>query len=121
MLKIILLIIAVLILSAVAATFLLSSYTYSEGYRAGLLVKFSHKGYIFKTYEGEINIGGITNASPTLNANTIWPFSVSEKFAADRLMGMEGKYVRLHYKQRLKTFFWQGDTDYFVDEVEVVK
>jgi hypothetical protein len=101
--------------------FLIASYTYSEGYRAGLLTKFSHKGLMFKTYEGDINIGGITSAAPTINVNTIWHFSVLDKLTAEKLMGMEGKYVRLHYKQRIKTFFWQGETDYFVDEVEAVK
>ena len=31
--------------------------TYSEGYRAGELVKFTHKGLLFKTWEGEISQG----------------------------------------------------------------
>jgi hypothetical protein len=110
-----------LIVLAVLAVYFIASYTYSEGVRAGLLTKFSHKGYVFKTYEGDINVGGIAAAAPTINANTVWHFSVTDKFAADKLMGMEGKYVKLHYKQRMKTFFWQGETDYFVDEVETVK
>ncbi|MFZ1290366.1 MAG: hypothetical protein WAR79_09755, partial [Melioribacteraceae bacterium] len=34
-------------------------FTYSEGYRAGLLQKFSYKGTIFKTYEGEMILSSV--------------------------------------------------------------
>lgn len=34
-------------------------WTYSEGTRAGQLIKFSEKGVVFKTYEGELNMGGL--------------------------------------------------------------
>ena len=36
---------------------------YSSGVRAGVPVEFSRKGVIFKTYEGELNLGGITNTA----------------------------------------------------------
>ncbi|MCB0518597.1 MAG: hypothetical protein H6577_23400 [Lewinellaceae bacterium] len=95
---------------------------FSDGYRAGTLIKFSRKGYIFKTYEGEINQGGIANPSPgTAMANQIWSFSVRKKEVADKLDKMEGKVVRLHYKQFNRMFPWEGDTPYLVNEVEVVE
>ena len=36
---------------------------YSAGIRAGVPVKFSKKGVLFKTYEGELNVGGLTNSA----------------------------------------------------------
>lgn len=95
---------------------------FSDGYRAGTLIKFSRKGFIFKTYEGEINQGGIVNPSPgTAMMNQIWAFSVKQREVAQKLEKMEGKVVRLHYKQYNKMFPWEGDTKYLVDGVELVE
>ncbi|MDB5228080.1 MAG: hypothetical protein JWN78_2273 [Bacteroidota bacterium] len=101
-------------------TYLYYNYTYSEGYRAGMLLKFSHKGFV-KTYEGELNLGGINPMPGNTIANNIWKFSVREDSVAQKLMGLEGKTIRVHYKEKVKSFFWQGETNYFVDEAEVVK
>lgn len=95
---------------------------YSDGYRAGTLIKFSRKGFIMKTYEGEINQGGIINPTPgTAMVNQIWTFSVKNKEVAKKLEKLEGKVVRLHYKQYNKMLPWEGDTNYLVDEVELVE
>ncbi len=96
---------------------------YSDGYRDGTLIKFSRKGYVFKTYEGELNQGGITNPVPgTAMTNQIWHFSVKEKAVADKLNKLPaGSLVKLHYKEYNNNFFWEGDTNYLVDEVEEVK
>ncbi len=95
---------------------------YSDGYRDGTLIKFSRKGFIFKTYEGELNQGGIANPAPgTAMVNQIWKFSVKEEHVADKLNGMGGKVVRLHYKEYINNFFWEGETNYLVDGVEEVK
>lgn len=94
---------------------------YSDGYRAGTLIKFSRKGFVFKTYEGEINQGGIANPSPgTAMMNQIWQFSVKDKEVADKLNKLEGQVVRLHYRQYNKMLPWEGDTNYLVDGVEEV-
>lgn len=95
---------------------------FSDGYRDGTLIKFSRKGYIFKTYEGELNQGGIANPSPgTALANQIWYFSVKDKAVAEKLNQLGGKVVRLHYKQYNKNFIWEGETNYLVDGAEEVK
>ena len=85
---------------------------YSEGVRAGELVKFSHKGVIFKTWEGEIS-QGVSEAQ-------LFEFSVqgSEEEVKKDLMEFQGKYVKLHYYERFVTLFWLGDTTYFVTKVE---
>ena len=101
--------------------FWISSWTYSEGNRAGYLVKISEKGYVFKTYEGELNLGGINPLPGNTIANNIWTFSVNDETVANKLMEMEGKTIRLHYKEKIKNLPWQGESKYFVDDVEEIK
>ena len=110
----------ILIVIAVVAYFI-SGYTYSEGNRAGLLIKFHKEGYFFKTYEGELNVGSVNPGVGSSVANNTWSFSVKDKKLADQLSIMEGKMVRLHYKEKIKNLPWQGETKYFVDKVEVLK
>ncbi len=102
--------------------FLASNYTYSEGTRTGYLVKFSRKGYMFKTYEGELNLGGM-NAQNNSVLNNLWDFSVSSsnQAAIDSLKKYEGHTIKVYYTQPLKKFFWQGETEYFVNKVENLK
>lgn len=86
--------------------------TYSEGIRAGELVKFSHKGVIIKTWEGEISQG--------VSEGQLFEFSVEdkEKVVIQKLKDYQGKYVKLHYFERFSTIFWLGDTKYFITKVE---
>jgi len=95
--------------------------TYSEGTRSGILTKISKKGFVFKTYEGDLNIGGISQGDGTIMPTSQFKFSVTESKVYDELQLKEGKKVVLHYKQVIKNFFWQGDTDYFIYDVSDVK
>jgi hypothetical protein len=104
-----------------AITFLIFNYTYSEGNRAGVVVKFSKKGYLLKTYEGELNMGGMGNLPNTAQQNMLWNFSVKDQVVADTLMNLEGRKVSLHYKEIIKNMPWQGETKYFVDGVKLIK
>lgn len=85
---------------------------YSEGVRAGKLVKFSNKGVLFKTWEGEIS-QGVSDAQTFV-------FSVedTEKQTIEDLNRLQGKFVKLYYFERYKTLFWLGDTKYFITKVE---
>lgn len=85
---------------------------YSEGNRSGELIKFSHKGVIIKTYEGEISQG--------ISGAQIFTFSVLDKDTEviNRLKEYQGEYVKLTYIERFATFFWLGDTKYFITAVE---
>ena len=112
--------ILLVLVAIIALMFLGFNYTYNDGKRAGVLIKFSKKGYIFKTYEGELNTGGMGNIPNTAQANEIWYFSVRDQATADSLMNLEGMKVRLHFKQIEKNMPWQGDTRYFVDGVQVI-
>ncbi len=109
----------VLVIAAISLYFTYT-FTYSEGNRAGVLVKFSKKGYVFKTYEGELNMGGVGNLPNTAQMNQIWLFSVTEEKVADSLMLMEGKKVSLHYNQVEKSLPWRGETNSYVDGFKVL-
>jgi hypothetical protein len=87
--------------------------SYSEGVRAGELIKFSHKGVVFKTWEGEISQG--------VSESQRFVFSVEDKETQviDDLNNFQGKMVKLHYFERYKLLFWLGDTKYFITKVEV--
>ena len=99
--------------------------SYSNGYRAGEIIKFSRKGFVFKTYEGEMNLGGFRDNDQGEVTPTIWPFSVyrsSNEVRSQIVEAMEnGNKVRLYYKERYAQLFWYGDTEYFIDKVEIVK
>jgi hypothetical protein len=96
-------------------------YTYSDGYRSGLLQKLSHKGNIFKTYEGELVQRSIVSTGNVAIASEKFYFSVANDSVAKTMMNFEGKNVRLHYRQKNGTLPWRGESEYIVDAVEVDK
>lgn len=96
-------------------------YTYSEGYRAGLLQKFSHKGNIFKTYEGEMILSSVTSNTNIAIASEKFLFSVTNKVLAQQLDTIQGQMVIVHYKQKNGVLSWHGDSKYLVDTVKPIK
>ncbi|MBN1416441.1 MAG: hypothetical protein JW973_15160 [Bacteroidales bacterium] len=94
-------------------------YTYSEGYRAGLLQKFTRKGNIFKTYEGEIILSSVTSSTNVALASEKFFFSVTDDSLAHALDTLQGRFVIVHYKQKNGKVIWKGDTPYFVDDVKL--
>lgn len=110
--KILGIITGVVILSIVSYFTFVYYATYSEGVRSGQLIKFSHKGVAFKTWEGELSQG--------LSGAQIFAFSVMDKDTKviSDLKELEGQYVKLSYVERYKTFSWWGDTKYFITEVK---
>lgn len=96
-------------------------YTYSEGYRAGLLQKFSNKGTIFKTYEGEIILSSISSTRDVALASEKFYFSLINKSLVRTFDTLQGQNVIVHYKQKNSPAFWRGDSEYLVDSVKVRK
>lgn len=114
------LIIAAALLSPMA---LLAAYTvlsltwdYSEGERAGVLQKFSRKGWVCKTSEGELAMTTVPGVAPT-----IWEFSVRNETVARQLRSAVGQKVGLHYREHrgVPTNCF-GDTNYYVDSLWIV-
>ncbi len=91
-------------------------WSYSDGDRAGILQKFSRKGWVCKTYEGELAMSIVPGVAPT-----IWEFSVRDDRVVPRLSSAIGKRVALHYTEHrgLPTSCFAG-TNYFVDSVAVM-
>jgi hypothetical protein len=93
---------------------------YSDGSRAGKITKFTRKGYIFKTYEGAIDVGGI-NSNKGMVSST-WDFTVDgdrkEVIAAIEKAMLEGTHVKVDYEEKFIQISWRGDTKYFITKVE---
>src|SRR5215218_9182957 len=68
---------------------------YSSGIRYGLLQKFSHKGNVFKTYEGELILSSVRSNANVAIASEKFYFSVTDKHTADKLMHAQGRQVTL--------------------------
>jgi hypothetical protein len=94
-------------------------YTYSDGSRTGLLQKFSRKGFIFKTYEGEMILSSVASSNNVVLASEKFFFSVSDKKLAHQLDSLQGGTVTVYYKQKNAPLFWKGDTPYYVDSVRL--
>jgi hypothetical protein len=94
-------------------------YTYSEGYRAGLLQKFSHKGAIFKTYEGEIILSSVSSNRDVALASEKFLFTVTNKSLMRQFDTLQGQPVIVHYRQKNASVFWRGDSPYLVDSVKI--
>jgi hypothetical protein len=94
-------------------------YTYSEGYRAGLLQKFSYRGTIFKTYEGEIILSTITSTKDVTLASEKFFFTVSDENVAKKFSELEGRLIVVHYTEKKGRLFWRGDSQYIVDSVRI--
>jgi len=106
----------VLILLFALYVWLALSFNYSEGERAGFVQKFSHKGWICKTWEGELAMVNLPGAMPE-----IFRFSVRDDAVAARLNETLGQRVRLHYEQhKFVPTACFGETEYFVTAVEPV-
>ncbi|MEM1123610.1 MAG: hypothetical protein AAGJ18_24445, partial [Bacteroidota bacterium] len=89
---------------------------YSVGSRAGELIKISEKGVVFKTYEGQLSLGGLTmtNTGSDANIGNVWEFSVTDKAVFEQMDQLRGKKVILTYKEKYRTLPWRGDTKYLV-------
>ena len=96
-------------------------WTFSDGSRAGHLVKVTRKGVLFKTHEGQLNLGGFQTDEQGQVAGSTWNFSTTDPEVYDKLQNLEGRKVKLLYRERYKAMPWQGKTNYFVYEAEVVE
>ncbi len=108
---------AIVGLALAAYTPLALWWSYSEGERVGILQKLSRKGWVCKTYEGELALYVVSGMAPQ-----IWSFTVRDTAVARRLNDTLGERVRLHYSEhRGLPSSCFGDTEYFVDRVQAVE
>ena len=93
------------------------NWSYSSGERAGFLQKVSHKGWICKTWEGELSLVAMPGAAPEK-----FLFTVRDEAIAQKVSDAAGKRVTLNYEQHkgLPSSCF-GDTDYFVVDVKEIE
>lgn len=98
----------------------------SDGERAGIVTKFSHKGAIFQTYEGELHYAG---ENGTIVADS-WRFSIdNSRVRNEDIPAMvakleeaqkSGKRVKIKYREEMVVGCWRADTCYLIQSVEFV-
>ncbi len=110
---------ALLVLAALVAAYFWAamSWSYSSGERAGWVQKLSRKGWICKTWEGEmamVSMPGTTTEK--------FPFTVWDETAVQQINKLMGRRVNLHYEQHVglpTTCF--GETRHYVTQVTLVE
>jgi hypothetical protein len=106
------------IVALVAAYFWVTlSWSYAAGERAGWVQKFSRKGWICKTWEGELAMVSMPGA-----ATEKFAFTVLENDVGEQINKLMGRRVALHYEQKvgLPTSCF-GETRYYVTKVTLVE
>jgi hypothetical protein len=101
----------------VAYVWLVLSWSYSSGERAGWVQKFSHKGWLCKTWEGEL-------AMVSMPGTTVekFLFTVHDPAVVEAINHSMGRRVALHYDEKMgipSSCF--GETRYFVNQVVAVE
>jgi hypothetical protein len=114
-LKVLAILLAALILLVSAWFWAALSWSYSSGERAGWVQKLSHKGWICKTWEGELALVSLPGS-----AVEKFYFTVRDDAVAQQIMKAMGKRVSLHYEEKVglpTTCF--GETRHFVTKIEI--
>jgi hypothetical protein len=109
--------VAVIVLGAGLWTWFSLSWAYSEGERAGILQKFSRKGWVCKTFEGELALYVVPGMAPQ-----IWYFSTRDEKLAAELSKAVGEQIRVQYTEhRFVPTNCFADTPYFAKSFTVVQ
>jgi hypothetical protein len=114
---VLLLILAFVVLAVAGWTWFTLSWSYSEGERAGVLQKFSKKGWLCKTYEGELALYVVGGVAPQ-----IWHFSTRDEQLALELYKAVGEQIRVHYSEHrgVPTNCF-AETPYFAESYTIVR
>lgn len=96
--------------------------TYSEGTRAGIIMKVSKKGTIFKTWEGQMNLETFGAVKTDNIVSETFSFSIEkgnqELIDALNAAALSGDRVNLKYIERYIKVSWRGESKYFAVDVE---
>ncbi len=94
----------------------------SEGARAGIIMKVTRKGVIFKTWEGQMNLETFGASNTDNIVSEVFDFSIKKgnQELIDKLnaAALSGKRVNLKYIQRYSILFFRGETKYFAVGIE---
>jgi len=92
---------------------------YSNGQRTGVPQKLSYKGIFCKTWEGSLNVGGMSTDGQGIAVPNVWNFSVPNEAIAGEINSAadQGKRLTLHYTQPLLAATCKGSSGYYVYKV----
>jgi len=103
------------------------NFNYSSGERIGVINKCSEKGIIWKTWECEMVLEGMTQNNSGIGAN-LWEFSIDntmssvqkDKLIIDCMTALrENMKVKVEYSQVLLGFPWRGGTSYYINSIAI--
>lgn len=121
----ILAILASLLLSAKGGCMIGCNSDYSEGERVGIVTKLSYKGWNYKTWEGQMNLGGMVAGSKGNLETNVWNFTIPD--ADEEILKLikeaqrTQKPVIIKYKEWMVRPGCQTDSGYIVQSAEFVK
>jgi hypothetical protein len=92
-------------------------FVFGSGMKAGTLNYVVYKGYVFKTYEGEMILTGLQSKGPAAMSSNEFLFSVTNKDLAMKLMVNAGKEMVVHYDEYNGALPWRGYSKFVVDSI----
>jgi hypothetical protein len=92
-------------------------FVFGSGMKAGTLNYVVYKGYVFKTYEGEMILTGLQSKGPASMSSNEFLFSITNKDLAMKLMVNAGKEMVLHYSEYNGALPWRGYSKFVVDSI----
>jgi len=110
-------VVILIIMGFAGYTWITLNWSFSKGKRAGYVQKFSQKGWICKTWEGELQMIPVPGAIPEK-----FLFSVRNDAIAQQINNAMGKKIDLLYEQHKgvpTTCF--GETEYYVTDIKVLE
>jgi hypothetical protein len=117
LIKNIALVVAVLFALCAAYLWFAFTWSYSTGERAGYVQKFSKKGWVCKTWEGELSMMSLPNQVPEK-----FFFTVRSNIVAEKINRSLGKKVALNYDQyKMLPTSCFGDTEFFVSDIKSIE
>jgi hypothetical protein len=113
----------VIVIIGIAVLLFIYYANYSTGVRAGIVLKVSKRGAIFKTYEGQLDLMSFGAVKSQNQLSQTFEFSVyksdSEVIRELERVALSGERVNLQYEEKYLTLPWRGSTQYFVTGIEV--
>ena len=113
--------IGIIVLVFIAVMLFLYYATLSDGSRSGVIVKISKRGAIFKTYEGQMDLGSFGAVKADNQLSQTFEFSVQknddEVYRQLEEVSLTGERVQIRYKEKYAVLPWRAETTYFVYEV----
>ena len=110
-------IITIIIIALIGFIYWRYFFVFAEGTKAGVLNTIQKKGYLFKTYEGQLIQSGFRGAPGTAIQSNEFYFSVTDEKVAQKLMQNSGRDMELHYKRYQGSLPWRGMQLYVIDSI----